>query len=56
MQQRRNGGRGAGGRPQVVWLAGALACALASPAFAQQKKPTVEELLHRLEVLEQRAK
>ncbi|KAF1691110.1 OprO/OprP family phosphate-selective porin [Pseudoxanthomonas koreensis] len=51
--QRRNEGRGAGGTP-VAWLAGALACALAAPAFAQGKKPTVEELLSRLEALEQR--
>jgi len=52
MLQRHDKGSGAGGRPQV-WLAGALACALAGPALAQQK-PTVEELQRRLEALEQR--
>ena len=50
--QRRNEGRGAGGRPQI-WLTGALACALATPALAQHR-PTVEELARRLEALEQR--
>ena len=52
MQQRSGIGRGAGGRPQL-WLTGALACALAAPAFADDK-PTVEELQRRLEALEQR--
>ncbi|AKC85970.1 OprO/OprP family phosphate-selective porin [Pseudoxanthomonas suwonensis] len=52
MQQRRNEGRGAGGRPGI-WLTGALACSLAAPVFAQGK-PTVEELQRRLEALEQR--
>ncbi|KAF1685518.1 porin [Pseudoxanthomonas broegbernensis] len=38
----------------MFWLAGALACALAAPALAQDKKPTVDELQRRLEALEQR--
>ncbi|HWU71374.1 MAG TPA: porin [Pseudoxanthomonas sp.] len=37
-----------------VWLAGALACSLAAPAFAQQGQPTVEQLQKRLESLERR--
>ena len=53
MQHRSNATRGTGAKPAVVWLAGAIAFALALPAFAQGK-PTVEELLRRLEALEQR--
>jgi phosphate-selective porin OprO/OprP len=41
------------GRHPGTWLAGAIALALAGPAFAQSK-PTVEELQRRLEALEQR--
>ena len=37
-----------------IWLAGALACSLAAPAFAQQGQPTVEQLQKRLEALERR--
>jgi len=39
---------------RTLGLAAAIALALAAPAHAQQGKPTVEELLRRLEQLEQR--
>ena len=52
MQHRGNAARNAGTGP-VTWLAGAIALALAVPAFAQGK-PTVEELQRRLEALERR--
>ncbi|MEO8365436.1 MAG: porin [Pseudoxanthomonas sp.] len=40
-------------KPQVAWLAGALAGSLAAPAWAQHKL-TVEQLQQRLEALERR--
>ena len=52
MQHRRNESRATSARPGL-WLAGAIALALGTPAFAQGK-PTVEELQRRLELLEQR--
>ncbi len=51
--QRHNRVQGAGGR-SPLWLTGALACALAVPAAAQQQPPTLEELARRLAQLEQR--
>jgi phosphate-selective porin OprO and OprP len=40
-------------RTQATWLAGALTCSLAAPAWAQEKL-TVEQLQQRLEALERR--
>ena len=42
-----------GAKPQAAWLAGALACSLVAPAWAQDKL-TVEQLQQRLEALERR--
>ncbi|KAF1714927.1 porin [Pseudoxanthomonas yeongjuensis] len=42
-----------GAKPQATWLAGALACSLVAPAWAQDKL-TVEQLQQRLEALERR--
>jgi phosphate-selective porin OprO/OprP len=52
MQHPRNEIRASAPRPGL-WLAGAIALALASPAYAQGK-PSVEDLQRRLELLEQR--
>lgn len=49
----RTGPERSGAKPQVAWLACALACSLAAPAWAQDKL-TVQQLQQRLEALERR--